>query len=137
MAEFILNTEITTEVPTVEVTVSRATLLRVGLHRFQLIVRDDSNNDSLPETVEIRVFDNERPTAVLTGPPGGAAFGSSFQLSGANSTDLGGGRITQYRWTYLGPASPPPITVVRPDQPTIITRPTTPVVSPTITRPPS
>ena len=51
MAEFVLNQDITTTTPTIEVTVSRERPLPVGRHQFRLIVADDSGNSSVPDTV--------------------------------------------------------------------------------------
>jgi hypothetical protein len=108
MATFVQNTPIETDTPTIEVTVSAANALRVGRHRFQLVVVDDSGNESAPDVAEVLIQDTGRPTAHLTAPAT-APFGSSFGLSGTNSVDLGGGRIVRYRWTYLGPALTPVI----------------------------
>jgi hypothetical protein len=101
MAEFILNQEIKTEKPTIEVTISPDNPLKPGRHRFRLIVTDDAGNISLPDEFVVIVADNENPTAVLRGPKS-VATGSSFELDGANSFDAGGGQITTYVWTYLG-----------------------------------
>ena len=102
MANFVLNTPIETDAPTIEVTVAPANPLRVGRHRYQLIVVDDSGNESAADTAEVRVIDNQRPTAVLRAPAT-VPFNTSFNLSGADSTDVGGGRVVRYRWMYLGP----------------------------------
>ena len=48
------------------------------------------------------VADQDAPTAVLRGPRI-TGFGRSFDLDGSASQDVGGGRIVQYVWTYLGP----------------------------------
>lgn len=101
MAEFILNQEVKTDVPTVEVTISTARPLPLGRHTFRLVVVDDSGNTSIPDDVVVIVADQDNPTAVLTAPRT-AAFGRSFALSGERSFDAGGGRITTYLWTYLG-----------------------------------
>jgi hypothetical protein len=141
MATFIVNTPIETSTPTIEVTVGGNNTLRLGRHRFQLVVVDDSGNESEPDVVEVRVADTERPTAVLTAPAS-VPFNGSFNLSGTDSSDVGGGQVVRYRWTYLGPAptiSPGPILVnpgvLQPTttQPTV--SPGTIATSPTITRP--
>jgi hypothetical protein len=103
MANFVLNTPIETDTPTIEVTVAQASPLRVGRHRYQLIVVDDSGNESAADVVDVRVVDDQRPTAVLSAPAS-VPFNTSFNLSGADSSDVGGGRVVRYRWTYLGPA---------------------------------
>ena len=125
MAVFKVDTPISTAESTVEVTVTEENQLAVGRHRFQLIVVDDSGNQSEPDEVEVRVADLEKPTAVLDAPSQ-VKFNASFTLSGKRSVDVGGGRIVTYIWTYLGPTAvtPRPIldpSVLRPlgDQPIV------------------
>ena len=101
MAEFIINQEVRTETPTVEVTISPNNPLPLGRHTFRLVVVDDSGNSSIPDDVVVIVADQENPTAVLSAPRT-AAFGRSFLLNGERSFDAGGGRITTFLWTYLG-----------------------------------
>jgi hypothetical protein len=48
------------------------------------------------------VADQQNPTAVL-GAPRVVGFGASFPLDGSRSFDVGGGRVVEYVWTYLGP----------------------------------
>jgi hypothetical protein len=111
MAEFIINQDVVTDVPVVEVTVTTDRPLPIGRQRFQLIVTDDSNNASRPDVVEVIVADQDAPTAVLN-VPSVVGFGRSFNMSGERSFDVGGGRIVRYAWTYLGPSpivAPPPI----------------------------
>lgn len=105
MAVFVVNTDIQTNEPTIEVTLNPERPLALGRHRFRLIVVDDSGNKSAPDEVEIIVADRTAPTAVLNAPRI-AAFGNSFTLNGTKSFDAGGGRIVQYVWTYLGPSNP-------------------------------
>jgi hypothetical protein len=100
MAEFNPGETIETEEATIEVTVTPERPLRPGRHRFQLIVVDDSGNQSEPDSVDVIVIDNERPTAVLEGP-GQVPFTRSFNLSGRRSTDTGGGQIVRYLWTMM------------------------------------
>jgi hypothetical protein len=103
MAEFIINKEVVTDVPTVEVTVSVAKPLPIGRQRFRLVVTDDSGNISKPDEVEVIVADQAAPTAVLV-VPRTVAFGQPFNMSGERSIDVGG-KIVRYAWTYLGPAA--------------------------------
>ena len=103
MAEFVLNQDVETEEPNVEVTVTPNNALNLGRHRFRLIVVDDSGNVTTPDEVVVIVADSEAPTAVIRAPAT-VAFGSSFDLDGRRSVDAGGGRIVRYRWTYLGPS---------------------------------
>jgi hypothetical protein len=102
MAEFIINQDVVTDVNAVEVTITPRTPLRAGRHSFQLIVTDDSGNISAPDRIEIIVADQDAPTAVLAGPRI-VATGRSFNLDGSRSIDAGGGTITRYTWTYMGP----------------------------------
>lgn len=102
MAEFVLNTDVVTNEPIVEVTVSPDRPLPIGRQRFRLIVVDDAGNRSAADEVVVIVADQEAPTAILRAP-GLVGFSRSFDLNGAASFDVGGGRITQYVWTYLGP----------------------------------
>lgn len=115
MAEFVINTPIQTEDPKIEVTVTPRNPLRVGRHRFQLVVVDDSGNESAPDGVEVRVFDDQRPTAVLRAPER-VGFGQSFPMTGEESVDVGGGRIVRYIFTYLGPVTNP-LEPIRPTDP--------------------
>lgn len=114
MAVFKIDTPISTPEPTVEVTVTEEAPLAVGRHRFQLVVVDDSGNQSEPDEVEVRVVDTEKPTAVLDAPSQ-VKFNTSFALSGKRSVDVGGGRIVTYIWTYLGPPPVTPRPVIDPD----------------------
>jgi hypothetical protein len=104
MADFIINKEVETETPVVEVTVDPRDPLPFGRHRFSLVVFDDSGNPSRADEVEIVVADQEAPTALLKAPKVVNA-GASFELDGSSSFDAGGGKIVRYVWTYLGPAT--------------------------------
>jgi len=101
MAEFVINTDVVTREPTVEVTVSPNRPLALGRHTFRLVVVDDSGNRSVPDEVIVIVADQQNPTAVISGPRV-AAFGASFPLDGSRSFDVGGGSVQEYVWTYLG-----------------------------------
>jgi hypothetical protein len=104
MANFVINQDIATETPTIEVTVSANSPMPIGRQRFRLVVTDDSGNASAPDEVEVIIADQDAPTAVL-GAPRIAGFGRSFELDGSRSFDAGGGRIVRYTWTYLGPSN--------------------------------
>lgn len=101
MAEFVVNADVVTAEPTVEVTVTRERPMGIGRQRFRLIVVDDAGLRSAPDEITVIVADQDAPTAVLRGPRI-TAFGRSFNLDGSASQDIGG-RIVQYVWTYLGP----------------------------------
>lgn len=104
MAEFVPGTDISTEVPTIEVTVSPDKPLPIGRQLFRLVVVDDAGNESRPDQVEVIVADQDAPTAVLRAPRT-AAFGRSFSLDGSASFDAGGGKVVKWVWTYVGPAA--------------------------------
>jgi len=103
MAEFVIGTDVVTDVPQVEVTITATNALRVGRHTFQLVVADDSGNVSRPDQVVVIVADQDAPTAVMRAPQI-VATGRSFNLDGSASFDVGGGRVVRWNWTYLGPA---------------------------------
>ncbi len=100
MAEFVIGKPVETEDPTVEVTVSVDIPLAVGKHVFQLVVEDDSGNQSLPATVDVVVRDSQAPTAILTAPSQ-VDFGQSFKLDGSKSSDVGGGKVVKFIWTLV------------------------------------
>ena len=102
MAEFVINTDVVTTEPRVEVTVGPNNPIALGRQRFRLIVVDNAGNRSAADEVIVIVADQENPTAVLRAPRI-TPFGRSFDLDGSASQDTGGGRIVQYVWTYLGP----------------------------------
>jgi hypothetical protein len=75
--------------------------LAVGQHRFQLVVTDDSGNQSSPavRVVTVRASDTTPPTARLSGPKT-LPFLATLTLSAAGSKDPGG-TIRKYRWTHV------------------------------------
>ena len=99
MPELPVGAVVETDTPTFEVTSTPANPLPPGKMVFQLIVKDDNGNESLPTQMEVFVIDNQRPTAILQGP-GKVPVGQSFTLDGRASTDIGG-RVVKYRWTRL------------------------------------
>jgi hypothetical protein len=100
MADFQPNVPVETDAPTIEVTVSPDRPLKVGRHRFRLMVLDDSGNPSIPDEVDVIVRDLTNPTAVLEAPRE-IEFGKSFELSGRRSSDAGGGQVARYIWTLV------------------------------------
>ena len=103
MADFVPGTEISTDVPTIEVTVNPDKPLPLGRQVFQLMVVDDSGNVSKADQVIVLVADQDAPTAILRAPSL-VPFGKSFNLDGSASFDAGGGKLVKYVWTYMGPA---------------------------------
>jgi hypothetical protein len=120
MAIFKVNVPIETTEPKIEVTVGPDSSLPKGRVRFQLVVVDDSGNESSPDTVDVIIQDTQRPTAVLDAPRA-VEFGNSFTLLGDRSLDIGG-RIVTYRWTLIEArerprgGESPPIIVQPPDR---------------------
>jgi hypothetical protein len=112
MANFTPGTDISvkSDEPVLDVLASRDTPLKPGKHVFQLVVTDDSGNDSSPATVTIIVVDGERPTAVIDtlardgtrnpAPEVSMPFGTAFRLTGDRSTDVGG-QVRTWNWTLM------------------------------------
>lgn len=108
MAEFRVNEPVVQPEPVVRVDVTPAAPLPLGANRFRLVVVDDSGNESEPTFLEVVVRDQDRPTAVLdiVNADGRriepvVASGASFILSGVRSSDAGGGRVVEYRFTLV------------------------------------
>lgn len=100
MAQFEPNVPVETAEPVIKVEVSPDRPLRVGRHRFRLVVMDDSGNSSVPDEVDVIVRDATAPTAVIRAPRE-VPFGESFELDGALSSDAGGGAVARYVWTLV------------------------------------
>jgi len=75
--------------------------LKVGAYTFQLEVLDDSGNRSKAVQARVVIVDSQAPTAIISAPRT-VPFGTDFTLSGAESSDVGGGTIARYVWTLLG-----------------------------------
>ena len=101
MAEFKINTPISTDQPVIEVTLTPDKPLSVGTHIFELVVEDDAGNQSAPDQLRVVIRDNLKPTAVLEGPRV-VDLGTSFELSGRKSTDAGGGKVVKFIWKLVG-----------------------------------
>jgi len=107
MATFQPNVLVSQKDPLIQVDAA-ASKMGVGVHKFQLVVVDDSGNASAPVTIDVIVKDTTAPTAILdvTDATGKrvdptVTFGSAFFLSGARSTDAGGGKVVEYRFTLI------------------------------------
>lgn len=68
MPKFEISNELITDNPSIEVTITPESTLAPGKHRFQLIVTDSSGNTSEPDTVEVIIIDDKRPTAIIDAP---------------------------------------------------------------------
>jgi hypothetical protein len=97
-----VNTPIDAPAPdtTLIVTIDTAKPLKVGAYTFQLEVLDDSGNRSQPVQARLFIIDQTAPTAIISAPRQ-VPFATDFTLSGAESTDAGGGTITRYIWTLI------------------------------------
>jgi hypothetical protein len=96
------NTPIETEDPILDITMVAAAPLRPGQHVFQLVVMDDSGNQSAPAEVEIIIRDTQAPTAVLDVLPSRTLeFGASFQLNAERSSDVAPGQLARFSWTLI------------------------------------
>ena len=112
MAKFTpgVDTSVKSDEPALDVLASANAPLKPGKHVFQLVVTDDSGNDSDTASVTIIVLDQDRPTAVvdlidaaggrISEPEVKVPFGKPFQLTGDRSTDVGGS-VKVWNWTLL------------------------------------
>jgi hypothetical protein len=73
-----------------------------GVHRFRLVVVDESGNQSAPaeHALTVQVVDMTPPTAVLTAPAQ-VEYGDAVTLSGAGSSDAAPGSVVRWTWTRL------------------------------------
>ena len=102
-AELSVNQEISAAAPDslLSITVDTQNPLRVGAYEFQLVVTDDSGNNSNPATVRIIIADDEAPTAVIDAPDR-VSFAKDFALSGKCSLDVGG-KLSKFVWALIKP----------------------------------
>jgi hypothetical protein len=112
MAKFVpgTDTQVKSDEPALDVLASANDPLKPGKHVFQLVVTDDSGNDSDTASITIIVQDTERPTAVvdllnadgkrISDPVVTVPFGKPFQLTGDRSSDIGGA-VKVWNWVLL------------------------------------
>lgn len=105
MTEFTVGKTVAQSEPQVTVDASS---LSAGVHRFQLVVVDDSGNVSEPTFLEIVVTDSARPTAVLDVVDANGRridptvpAGQPVILSAVRSSDVAPGRVVEYRFTLV------------------------------------
>ncbi len=100
-SDLIVNQSISAAAPDSLLTIESAagSPLPTGTYTFQLVVTDDSGNNSNPATVRIVIADDQAPTAVIDAP-GRVGIGQDFSLSGERSIDVGG-ELTKYVWTLI------------------------------------
>jgi hypothetical protein len=72
------------------ITVDATSPMKTGTYLFHLEVIDDSGNRSAPAQAMVTVIDNKLPNAIISPPKVTVGFGTSFTLSGKDSTDIGG-----------------------------------------------
>jgi hypothetical protein len=101
-AELKVNEPIEAAAPDVTLTIviDPTNPMKVGSYTFQLEVMDDSGNRSKPVQARLFIADTQAPTAIISAPRS-VPFASDFTLSGAESTDVGGGTIARYIWTLI------------------------------------
>jgi hypothetical protein len=85
---------------TLIIVIDPANPLKVGGYTFQLEVIDDAGNRSQAVQARLFIVDAEAPTAIISAPRS-VPFASDFTLSGAESSDVGGGTIARYVWTLI------------------------------------
>jgi hypothetical protein len=105
-----VDTAVRADEPLLNVIVARTNPLPVGRHQFQLVVNDDSGNESAPVSIFIVVQDTERPTALIDfidargnrvrDSEVAVPFGAAFQLSGEASSDIGG-TVRVWNWSLV------------------------------------
>lgn len=98
-SELVVNQKKSTVDSLLTISVDEQNPLSVGVYDFQLVVTDDSGNESIPATCKIVVVDNQAPTAVIDAPDR-VGFGNDFALSGERSVDIGG-QLTKFVWTLI------------------------------------
>jgi len=99
--DLVVNQDVSAAAPDslLTIEVDSTTPLQTGTYQFQLVVTDDSGNNSKPATVNIVIADDNAPTAVIDAP-GRVGFGQQFALSGKRSIDVGG-QLTKFVWTLI------------------------------------
>lgn len=99
--DLVVNQELSAAAPDSLLTINVDTQnpLSSGVYEFQLVVIDDSGNNSNPSTVRVVIADDQAPTAVIDAPVR-VGFGKDFALSGKRSLDVGG-KLTTFVWTLI------------------------------------
>ncbi|WP_339721004.1 hypothetical protein [uncultured Paraglaciecola sp.] len=100
-SDLIVNQKISAAAPDalLNITIDSQSPLQTGSYEFQLVVVDDSGNNSNPATVKITIADDQAPTAVIDAPSR-VGFAKDFSLSGQRSIDIGG-ELTKFVWTLI------------------------------------
>jgi hypothetical protein len=108
MTVFKTNQPVTQADLVVKVEATRVAPLPVGANRFRLVVVDDQGNQSDPTFIDVIVQAPTFPTAALDVVDDAGKrvdptvpFGTTFNLSGARSTDVPPGKVVQYVFTLV------------------------------------
>ena len=94
-----VNKTITTSDASLAIQVDENKPLPPGVYDFQLVVIDDSGNQSVPAVTKVIVVDDKKPTAVIDAPSR-VGFAEDLLLSAQRSIDIGG-KIVKYEWTLI------------------------------------
>jgi hypothetical protein len=98
-SDLIVNQEVSAAAPDSLLNITIDSPLQTGSYEFQLVVTDNSGNNSHPATVKITIADDQAPTAVIDAPSR-VGFAKDFALSGKRSIDIGG-ELTKFTWTLI------------------------------------
>lgn len=93
------NQQITTQDAQLKINMNAQQSLPPGTYTFELVVVDDSGNQSTPARAQVVVRDTAAPTAVLIAPQS-VNVGQAIILSGSKSTDIGG-KVGKYIWRLV------------------------------------
>ena len=93
------NTPIQTQDAKLQINLTPQQSLPPGKYTFELVVTDDSGNQSMPVQAQVTVRDTTRPVAVLTTPQF-VDVGKAIVLDASKSSDIGG-KIDKYTWRLL------------------------------------
>jgi hypothetical protein len=85
---------------TLTIVIDSANPMKIGTYTFQLECEDQDGNRSQPTLAKLVIADTQAPTAIISAPRS-VPFGQDFILSGAESSDIGGGQITRFVWTLI------------------------------------
>jgi hypothetical protein len=82
------------------IVIDPASPMKIGTYTFQLECEDQDGNRSKAALAKVVIADTLAPTAIISAPRS-VPFGEDFILSGAESSDIGGGQIARFVWTLI------------------------------------
>ena len=94
-----VNQPIETQDAQLRINVNAQQPLAPGTYTFELVVVDNSGNQSAPARARVIVRDNTAPTAVLIAPQT-VDVGKAIVLDASKSSDVGG-KVDKYVWRLL------------------------------------